>query len=105
MSLTFAISVNTTSTAVVRLGHCMLFFYCQLSMEILVSGRDGYRGRCLAKLSKKKIGYGAVTGKQDQPRHIWKASDSGKDTEAPRSILSMFHVCHTTGQLHQISKY
>lgn len=33
-----------------------------------------------------------ITSVQDQDGHMRKAGD--KDTESPRSILSMFHVCH-----------
>lgn len=48
-------------------------------------GRMDHNVGCLAKVSKK-ISYCAVTGKQDQPRHMRKPSDGGKDTESALSI-------------------
>lgn len=68
-------------------------------MPEIVTGLTSVR---LAELSRKIDSHRAVTGEQDQHRHMRKASDHGKDTEsAPRSILSMFHVCHMLAA-HQI---
>ena len=40
----------------------------------------------------------AITKGQDPLGHIRKAGVTAKTPSHPRSILSMFHVCHTTGR-------